>query len=394
MGRKLLAEATPAATSTEGSHERALRKALDIAGGVRPLAAALGMLPAVIYPWVDSDGECPLAYCAAVEQATGVKCDELRSDVVWLRTDTEVIGYVMPTGGADIKYIDAHLKNTEEANSREIALAMADGVMICASDEVKAQLRAEYDLDNPAKVITLQTLHGLATDVEDATSDRDYHYAYGMMRGLSDEQKEEIKAKFQVFATYRAEPGEFEAIEAAVAVLRGGELDDEARSQYIMGIMHGLEDGPVVDRLIAKHGASNIKAWTPAKSDALWADVQRLLSDQAAGETGDEVPWIDDLMPWYSPFTGPFYSKVQLERKRQAADNLIENLNHGQVALLDYLWTAMVTDKMQFSVDGGSPASALNLSRIVAQLIQRTTDLRSQFEFALNPPEGATAVVA
>jgi len=61
-----------------------LECALIKAGGTAALARALGVSDSVVSNWKARES-VPLDSCAAVEAATGVTCEELRSDVEWVR---------------------------------------------------------------------------------------------------------------------------------------------------------------------------------------------------------------------------------------------------------------------------------------------------------------------
>lgn len=62
----------------------ALKRAIELAGGVKPLAAKLGCRDTVIYNWLARDG-VPKDQGPAVERATGVPCEELCPGQVWIR---------------------------------------------------------------------------------------------------------------------------------------------------------------------------------------------------------------------------------------------------------------------------------------------------------------------
>lgn len=64
----------------------ALERACEIAGGSSKLAAALGKKKAAISQWKTT--RVPAESCPAIEELTGVRCEELRGDIKWsvLRT--------------------------------------------------------------------------------------------------------------------------------------------------------------------------------------------------------------------------------------------------------------------------------------------------------------------
>jgi DNA-binding transcriptional regulator YdaS (Cro superfamily) len=69
----------------------ALLKALELTGGARGLAAALGIKPQAVYQWTHGVRQVPAERCPQIERLTGgaVRCEQLRSDVEWnvLRED-------------------------------------------------------------------------------------------------------------------------------------------------------------------------------------------------------------------------------------------------------------------------------------------------------------------
>lgn len=61
----------------------ALERACDRADGAAKLAALIGVSAQVLSNWKARG--VPSDRCAAIEQATGVPCEELRPDVAWVR---------------------------------------------------------------------------------------------------------------------------------------------------------------------------------------------------------------------------------------------------------------------------------------------------------------------
>lgn len=59
----------------------ALERACEIAGGSTKLAAALGKRKAVISQWKTT--RVPAEACPAIEELTGVRCEDLRGDIKW-----------------------------------------------------------------------------------------------------------------------------------------------------------------------------------------------------------------------------------------------------------------------------------------------------------------------
>lgn len=73
-----------------------LQRAIEVAGTPAELARRIGLSPQAIFKWQAKRG-VPLNRCAAVEDATGVRCEELRPDVQWMRDKGgAVIGHVVP----------------------------------------------------------------------------------------------------------------------------------------------------------------------------------------------------------------------------------------------------------------------------------------------------------
>lgn len=71
----------------------ALDTAIQKAGGPSKLSFAIGVRPNVVTNW-RLRNNVPEEHCPAVEQATGVRCEELRPDVVWTRNEQgQVTGY-------------------------------------------------------------------------------------------------------------------------------------------------------------------------------------------------------------------------------------------------------------------------------------------------------------
>jgi len=71
---------------------RGLEEAIRRAGGQSGLAAKVGVTEAAVSLW--TQGEWPILRCVAIEGATGVRCEELRPDVYWVRDGAEVVGIV------------------------------------------------------------------------------------------------------------------------------------------------------------------------------------------------------------------------------------------------------------------------------------------------------------
>lgn len=74
----------------------ALERALKIAGGTAALARTLGVSDSVVSNWKARDS-VPLDSCPGIEAATRIACEELRSDVTWVRDKAgRVTHYMTP----------------------------------------------------------------------------------------------------------------------------------------------------------------------------------------------------------------------------------------------------------------------------------------------------------
>ncbi|DAZ90916.1 TPA_asm: putative repressor protein cI [Cyanophage Cy-LDV1] len=74
-----------------------IERASIAAGTDAALAKALRVDPSLIYQW--RRGTRPVApkHCPAIEAATGVRCEELRPDLQWVRSDDgRVTSYAVP----------------------------------------------------------------------------------------------------------------------------------------------------------------------------------------------------------------------------------------------------------------------------------------------------------
>lgn len=72
-----------------------VEEAITRIGGLSRMAEALGIKPASVFRWRERG--VPYDRCPAVESHTGVRCDELRPDVTWIRdADGVVTGYQVP----------------------------------------------------------------------------------------------------------------------------------------------------------------------------------------------------------------------------------------------------------------------------------------------------------
>ena len=74
----------------------ALQLAIKVAGSQQALADALQIKSPSISDW-HKRGQVPADKCAAIEQATQVRCEELRPDLRWARdAGGQVTGHFVP----------------------------------------------------------------------------------------------------------------------------------------------------------------------------------------------------------------------------------------------------------------------------------------------------------
>lgn len=82
--------------------ETPIQEAVRKAGGQTALAKLLSaggrkVSQGHIWAWLKRDGRPPEDMCPAIETATGVRCERLRSDVHWVRDDGGLVtGYHVP----------------------------------------------------------------------------------------------------------------------------------------------------------------------------------------------------------------------------------------------------------------------------------------------------------
>lgn len=78
-----------------------IRAVESIEGGQAELARRLGLKPQQVNQWVKDNRRVPAAHCPAIESATGIRCEQLRDDLVWTRDEAgQVTGYHVPLAGA------------------------------------------------------------------------------------------------------------------------------------------------------------------------------------------------------------------------------------------------------------------------------------------------------
>jgi DNA-binding transcriptional regulator YdaS (Cro superfamily) len=81
--------------------ESPIDRAATAAGSSAALAKLLTVNPTLVHQW--RHGRRPVAghHCPAIEAATGVRCEELRPDLQWLRNEAgDVTGYQVPIRAA------------------------------------------------------------------------------------------------------------------------------------------------------------------------------------------------------------------------------------------------------------------------------------------------------
>lgn len=80
-----------------GVNMKTLEKAINIVGSVTELAKMLGISQSAVSNW-KARGFVPLDFCQPIEIATKskVRCEEIRSDVTWIRDYTGITGYLVP----------------------------------------------------------------------------------------------------------------------------------------------------------------------------------------------------------------------------------------------------------------------------------------------------------
>jgi DNA-binding transcriptional regulator YdaS (Cro superfamily) len=72
-------------------------EAIDRAGGQNELAAALAVHPSFVSQIATGRKPIPARHCARIERLTGVRCEQLRPDLVWTRDEAgQVTDYRVP----------------------------------------------------------------------------------------------------------------------------------------------------------------------------------------------------------------------------------------------------------------------------------------------------------
>jgi DNA-binding transcriptional regulator YdaS (Cro superfamily) len=72
-----------------------LQTAIARAGSQRKLAEAIGVAHSFVPQLLSGHRPIPEAVCKRIEEATGVTCEELRPDVLWVRYDSCIKGYMV-----------------------------------------------------------------------------------------------------------------------------------------------------------------------------------------------------------------------------------------------------------------------------------------------------------
>ena len=68
-----------------GDDMNALNEAIEQVGGAAALAKKLGVWPSAVTNW-RSRG-VPASQCPSIEEVSGVRCEQLRPDIMWIRGD-------------------------------------------------------------------------------------------------------------------------------------------------------------------------------------------------------------------------------------------------------------------------------------------------------------------
>lgn len=94
-------------------HNAALSSASQRAGSPAKLAEAIGVQLHKVVEWIGGS-EIAAALCPAIEQATGVTCDDLRPDLLWVRDGSgEILAFATPVDGADAAYVRQTLASSQ-----------------------------------------------------------------------------------------------------------------------------------------------------------------------------------------------------------------------------------------------------------------------------------------
>lgn len=89
----------PILRAMNSSSIAALRAAIEATGGQRHLARLLSVSQPTVHGWLKS--AAPATRCAAIEAASGIRCEDLRPDLTWHRdAEGQVTGYTTPVAPA------------------------------------------------------------------------------------------------------------------------------------------------------------------------------------------------------------------------------------------------------------------------------------------------------
>lgn len=79
-----------------------LQQAVALMGGQTATARALGVSQSLIAQWIARDRDpqqrkgrpLPEEYCPAIEQVCGIRCEQLRPEIIWTRNEGgQITGY-------------------------------------------------------------------------------------------------------------------------------------------------------------------------------------------------------------------------------------------------------------------------------------------------------------
>jgi DNA-binding transcriptional regulator YdaS (Cro superfamily) len=145
-------------------YNEALSAATQRAGSPAKLAAAIGVSLHKVTAWIGG-ADVNAELCPAIEQATGVTCDELRPDLLWVRdASREVLAYAVPVDGADVAYVRQALPGT-------VCTEDSPAPLVEQADEEEGRADGEASTRpaiQPQSLITVADLEALAGAAIDA----------------------------------------------------------------------------------------------------------------------------------------------------------------------------------------------------------------------------------
>jgi DNA-binding transcriptional regulator YdaS (Cro superfamily) len=200
------------------AQDTAFRQAVTAAGGELLLAKAINV-PGRVLSWWLNQGQ-PASYaCIRIEDCTGVRCEDLRPDLYWLRIGEEVVGHVVPVDGADRAYVEAALRRAPAPSLDETKRAMIDGMLYGLDEAKKQDLLTFYRVGEPGVDVDLdELLHDVDYDRQDAA----YFQAWGIAYALEDSVREELMRRYPVFQTCEiGASDELDRLHEEVDALRG-----------------------------------------------------------------------------------------------------------------------------------------------------------------------------